>query len=58
MENQKNYKPKSCRQCPVGKLDSKKKLKCGCQTKVSASTPFEENYMWKNCPIAWDKEKK
>lgn len=53
----KNYKPKSCRQCPAVRLE-KGKIKCGCQPKDVATTPFEENWLWKNCPIGWDKEKK
>lgn len=55
-QENKIYKPKSCEQCPVIRID-KGTMTCGAYKKLKAkiSDSTERYNMWKSCPIDWDK---
>ena len=59
MEQKKLYKPKTCEQCPAVNI-VKGEIICGCMRELKAKTndPQEKLQMWRECPLAWDKEEK
>ena len=57
MEQKKLYKPKTCEKCPAVNV-VKGEIICGCmrELKAKANDPQEKLQMWRECPLAWDKE--
>lgn len=57
MYEQKIYKPNSCLECPVVKIE-KNKIICGCYRSLTADIKDKNDqyYMWKKCHIDWDKK--
>ena len=57
MEQKKLYKPKTCEKC-LAVNTVKGEIICGCmrELKAKANDPQEKLQMWREWPLAWDKE--
>lgn len=54
---EKIYKPKTCKECPVG-INNKGKITCGVSRNklIAQSTNIKEmKEMYEKCPIDWDR---